>query len=245
MSAAALCRKLNVRQTFFCNSYQRAFSGDSRENIFHDSASLVHNKRRMDPSLLQKIDNSRAGRSVDLLLPGKREINIVFRDKTFRDQFLRSFHDPAERPLRVKGSAPPDHAVLNDPLKCRFFPLGFLCRNRDQEIFQKTLEEVFSIRRSTASRLLKNMEAEGLIVRLPVSRDARLKRVMVTPKAEALNQQAAIRIQYVEAALTRGLTQEELDQFMATVEKLKHNLTELSNPRPEAERSTGSPHANS
>ena len=123
--------------------------------------------------------------------------------------------------------------------------LGFLCRNRDQEIFQKTLEEVYSIRRSTASRLLKNMEAEGLIVRLPVSRDARLKRVMVTPKAEALNQQAAIRIQYVEAALTRGLTQEELDQFMATVEKLKHNLTELSNPRPEAERSTGSPHANS
>ena len=118
-------------------------------------------------------------------------------------------------------------------------------RNRDQEIFQKTLEEVFSIRRSTASRLLKNMEAEGLIVRLPVSRDARLKRVMVTPKAEALNQQAAIRIQYVEAALTRGLTQAELDQFMATVEKLKHNLTELSNPRPEAERSTGSPHANS
>ena len=123
--------------------------------------------------------------------------------------------------------------------------LGFLCRNRDQEIFQKTLEEVFSIRRSTASRLLKNMEAEGLIVRLPVSRDARLKRVMVTPKAEALNQQAAIRIQYVEAALTRGLTQAELGQFMATVEKLKHNLTELSNPRPEAERSTGSPHANS
>ena len=32
---------------------------------------------------------------------------------------------------------------------------------------------------------------------------------------------------------------------MATVEKLKHNLTELSNPRPEAERSTDSPHANS
>ena len=95
--------------------------------------------------------------------------------------------------------------------------LGFLCRNRDQEIFQKTLEEVFSIRRSTASRLLKNMEAEGLIVRLPVSRDARLKRVMVTPKAEALNQQAAIRIQHVEAALTRGLTQAELDQFWATV----------------------------
>ena len=30
--------------------------------------------------------------------------------------------------------------------------LGFLCHNRDQEIFQKDLEEAFYIRRSTASR---------------------------------------------------------------------------------------------
>ena len=60
--------------------------------------------------------------------------------------------------------------------------ISFLCRNRDQEIFQKTLEEVFSIRRSTASRLLKQMELEGFIQRLPVDRDARLKRVIPTPR---------------------------------------------------------------
>lgn len=123
--------------------------------------------------------------------------------------------------------------------------LGFLCRNRDQEIFQKTLEEVFSIRRSTASRLLKQMEAEGLIVRLPVSRDARLKRIVVTPKAEALTQQAAARIQSMEAALTRGLTQAEIDQLMATVEKLKRNLTELSDPHPAPEDCQVRPNTNS
>ena len=123
--------------------------------------------------------------------------------------------------------------------------LGFLCRNRDQEIFQKTLEEVFSIRRSTASRLLKQMEAEGLIVRLPVSRDARLKRIVVTPKAEALTQQAAARIQSMEAALTRGLTQAEIDQLMATVEKLKRNRTELSDPHPAPEDCQVRPNANS
>ena len=108
--------------------------------------------------------------------------------------------------------------------------LGFLCRNRDQEIFQKTLEEVFSIRRSTASRLLKQMEAEGLILRLPVSRDARLKRVTVTPKAEALNQQATARIQSMEDMLTQGVSQEELDQFRATLEKLKANLSPARAP---------------
>ena len=39
--------------------------------------------------------------------------------------------------------------------------LGFLCHNRDQEIFQKDLEEAFYIRRSTASRLLKRLEEES------------------------------------------------------------------------------------
>ena len=104
---------------------------------------------------------------------------------------------------------------------------------------------MFSIRRSTASRLLKQMEGDGLIVRLPVSRDARLKRIVVTPKAEALTQQAAARIQSMEAVLTRGLTQAEIDQLMATLEKLKRNLTELSDSRSASEDCQIHPNANS
>ena len=104
--------------------------------------------------------------------------------------------------------------------------LGFLCHNRDQEIFQKDLEEAFYIRRSTASRLLKRLEEEGFVMRCSVSRDARLKQVMATPKAEALNQQIASRITQVEAALTKGIGAEELQQFMMTIAKMKQNLME-------------------
>lgn len=106
--------------------------------------------------------------------------------------------------------------------------LGFLCHNRDQEIFQKDLEEAFYIRRSTASRLLKRLEEEGFVMRCSVSRDARLKQVMATPKAEALNQQIASRITQVEAALTKGIGAEELQQFMITIAKMKQNLMEPS-----------------
>lgn len=104
--------------------------------------------------------------------------------------------------------------------------LGFLCRNAEQEIFQKDLERVFYIRRSTASRLLKTMEEEGLIQRRPVQRDARLKQVMPTPRAMALHQEILNRIDAVEAVLTQGLTQEEISQFMSTMDKLKRNLAE-------------------
>lgn len=102
--------------------------------------------------------------------------------------------------------------------------LGFLAQNRDQEICQKDIEEAFYIRRSTASRLLKRLEAQGFIVRQSVERDARLKRVTTTPKADALCQQVMERIDHVETMLTKGLTQEEIDRFLATVEKLKRNL---------------------
>lgn len=102
--------------------------------------------------------------------------------------------------------------------------LGFLAQNRDQEICQKDIEEAFYIRRSTASRLLKRLEAQGFIVRQSVERDARLKRVTTTPKADALCQQVMERIDHVETMLTKGLTQKEIDRFLATVEKLKRNL---------------------
>ena len=102
--------------------------------------------------------------------------------------------------------------------------LGFLCHNQDQEVCQKDIEEAFYIRRSTASRLLKRLEAEGYIVRQSVERDARLKRVTTTPKADALHQQIMERINSVECMLTQGVSQQELEQFLRTVEKLKHNL---------------------
>ena len=102
--------------------------------------------------------------------------------------------------------------------------LGFLCHNRDQEICQKDIEEAFYIRRSTASRLLKRLEAQGYVVRHSVERDARLKRVTTTPKADALHQKVMDQISSVESQLTRGLSQAEVEQFLSTVEKLKQNL---------------------
>ena len=47
---------------------------------------------------------------------------------------------------------------------------------------------------------------------------------------KALNQQAAARIQGMEAMLTQGVSQEELDQFLATLEKLKANLSPARAP---------------
>lgn len=102
--------------------------------------------------------------------------------------------------------------------------IGYLCHNPNRELYQKDLERALCIRSSTASRLLTRLEAQGLIHRSMGAKDARMKQITPTPMAQALNEEAERRIAATEAALTQGLSAEEIDQFLATAEKLKRNL---------------------
>ena len=111
--------------------------------------------------------------------------------------------------------------------------VGVLCRNTQHEIFQKDLEQIFYIRRSTASRLLKKMEQDGLIIRRSVARDARLKQVLPTQMAFDQYQQIQERIEAMEGSLTQGISNQEIEQFMITEEKLKKNLMEREHDKRE------------
>ena len=61
--------------------------------------------------------------------------------------------------------------------------ISYFYENRDKDIFQRDFEEKFSIRGSTASRMLKTMEQKGFIERQSVANDARLKKIVLTEKA--------------------------------------------------------------
>ena len=61
--------------------------------------------------------------------------------------------------------------------------IAYLYENREKDIFQKDFENHFSIRRSTASVILKTMEQKGLIMRESAKSDARLKKIVLTDKA--------------------------------------------------------------
>ena len=102
--------------------------------------------------------------------------------------------------------------------------MGYLCEHAGTDIYQKDVEEVFCIRRSTASQFLKGLERSGLLLRQPVLRDARLKLLVPTPKALALHQQFNQAAQQMEALLTQGISQEELDTFLAVAHKIQRNL---------------------
>lgn len=102
--------------------------------------------------------------------------------------------------------------------------LNYLAHHSDRDIYQKDIENDFCIRRSTVSKVIRLMEAKGLIRRETVPSDARLKKLVLTPDGKKL--QAAIERdqQETERLLRQGVTEEELQVFFQVMEKFKKNI---------------------
>ena len=91
---------------------------------------------------------------------------------------------------------------------------------RNQDIFQRDIEREFYISRSTASGILSLMEKNGLILRLSVPQDARLKKLVLTPKAEQISRAIRSDLDRMDASFENALTPEETEQMQYLLNKL-------------------------
>lgn len=93
-----------------------------------------------------------------------------------------------------------------------------------QDVFQRDIEKEFDIRRSTATAILQLLEKNGYILREPVAYDARLKKLILTPKAIDHHVTIMSRVRKIETKLSAGLSEGEKQLFLEIVEKIKANL---------------------
>ena len=101
-----------------------------------------------------------------------------------------------------------------------------LLESEKHNVYQKVIEKEFGLRPSTATEVLKNLEEEGLIVRIPDEDDARYKKIVFTEKAEEIRGVLRSEIEKTEDLLLRGITSEEQALFMKITEKMLENLEE-------------------
>ncbi len=102
--------------------------------------------------------------------------------------------------------------------------LRYLQENDGAEVFQKDIEKRFEINRSSATGILQLMEKNGLIYREEVPYDARLKRIRLTEKAEALNASIHREIGLIEARLSHGFSEEELKTLSGFLDRIRENV---------------------
>ena len=102
--------------------------------------------------------------------------------------------------------------------------IGYLYDNRYRDVFQRDFELDFSIRRSTVTSMLNNMEKNGLIKRESVERDARLKKIILTDKALKIHKEITENINTIEEKMLKGINKKDIEIFFQIIGKIRQNL---------------------
>ena len=98
--------------------------------------------------------------------------------------------------------------------------IAYLYDHRDEDVYQKDIENAFSIARSTVTSILKLMEKKNYITRESVESDARLKKLVLTETGIELHYKIENMITKNETLLDSLLTKEEKKQFLFLINKI-------------------------
>lgn len=97
-----------------------------------------------------------------------------------------------------------------------------------RDLYQKDIEEEFQIRKSTVTGILKLMEKHGYIYRESVKKDARLKRIVPTAKAEKMRPKILEHIYKTETRLIEGISPEDVLICKKVLGQMLNNLSEMN-----------------
>lgn len=104
-----------------------------------------------------------------------------------------------------------------------------LAHYQETPVFQRDVERVFSLSRSTATGILQLMEKKGIIRRESVASDARLKSLVPTERAAELDAQVRACLRETERMLTRGLSDGQVQLFKEMAAQMSRNLDNWEN----------------
>ncbi|MBM6829425.1 MarR family transcriptional regulator [Anaerotignum lactatifermentans] len=101
--------------------------------------------------------------------------------------------------------------------------IGYLAHS-SEPVYQKDLEEHFSIRRSTVSKVLRLMEEKGMIERRAVSADARLKQILLMQRGREIHQTSSKIFHDLTRKMYEGISEQEKEALCQILEKMEKNL---------------------
>lgn len=104
--------------------------------------------------------------------------------------------------------------------------IGYIYENRDKDVFQKDIEEQFSITRSTVSKVVDYMVGKGLIERQSVASDARLRKLVLTDKATEIVKGMIKNGDHLEKQMMDGFSAAEREQFISYIGRIRENISD-------------------
>lgn len=105
--------------------------------------------------------------------------------------------------------------------------LGFLYTEQGP-VYQKDIEANFGIGRSTVTNILQLMEKKGYVTRNTDEKDARLKRLELTPLGKKVHMETVAVIDKAHDTMEAGITPEERRIYFEVLGKIQRNVEKIT-----------------
>lgn len=134
-------------------------------------------------------------------------------------------------------SHPKEHEQLTGS---NVWVICFIADHHDEPVYLRDLERVFGFTRSTASKVVDTLVRKGFVERSIGETDARLRRLTLTPQAEALLHTMREDHDMIERVLLRGFTPNEIETVRRYLNRMKDNIDIAAMEHQKSERSGAS-----
>ena len=104
------------------------------------------------------------------------------------------------------------------------YTLHYLYDHQQEDVYQKDIEKILNVRRSTATEILNVLERDGYIERHSIASDRRLKKLVLTEKAIRLHESMVKNIERIETMLKTSISEEELTIFFKVMNQMYENI---------------------
>lgn len=102
--------------------------------------------------------------------------------------------------------------------------LHYLFHHQNEIVYQKDIEKLIDVKRSTISGILNTMEKNNLIHRLSVNNDARLKQIVLAEAAQKKVVFFQSKAKELKQLLEKNIKKEDLEIFYKVISQMKENM---------------------
>ena len=101
--------------------------------------------------------------------------------------------------------------------------IRYLAENKERDVFQKDIEQRFSVGRSTVTTIIQLMEKKGYVIRESVEYDARLKKVNLTAKGKETHEKMEYLARLLDQQFISDISDDEMEVFLKVMNKIIKN----------------------